>query len=471
MRSARLDAVVTLDVAGRILDITPAAAKLLDLTPDRARGQPLLDLLDPLDADCTENLTELLCNPARDAGVHGLEVERSARRGVVALLIQPTGEPPQATVWLSDVSKRPQADMAPSRQLTLMRRAERVAQLGSWEWRSDAGDVTWSDNLYRLFGMQPGEITPTPAYVLEQTHREDRASVAVHLASLGTSANPPPIEYRIVQEGRATRRLRSTVMSVEQLAGGATSVVGAVQDVTDEVGADRKIAAHIAVADALAEWESLERGGMRLAGDLAMALDFATAALWVPAEDELVARVVWPAQEPGLEEFASATRGLRLRQGACLPGRVWRTGEAINVLDVRNQRLYSRRDEAKRARLRGAVALPALHAHAVLAVIELHSRESAKLSLRLMRSLTAIGYEVGQFLAHRRAELHPLSLTPRQLEVLRLAAHGCSAREIAEQLSISPTTVKTDFENLYAKLGVSDRAAAVAAAMRHGLIE
>lgn len=62
-------------------------------------------------------------------------------------------------------------------------------------------------------------------------------------------------------------------------------------------------------------------------------------------------------------------------------------------------------------------------------------------------------------------------LSPREQEVLRLISEGSSAPEIARQLHVSPSTVKTHLQSLYEKLGVSDRAAAVAAAMRAGLLE
>jgi two-component system nitrate/nitrite response regulator NarL len=55
--------------------------------------------------------------------------------------------------------------------------------------------------------------------------------------------------------------------------------------------------------------------------------------------------------------------------------------------------------------------------------------------------------------------------------VLRLTADGLSAPEIGERLYLSPATVKTHLQHLYGKLGVSDRAAAVAEAMRRGLLE
>ena len=63
------------------------------------------------------------------------------------------------------------------------------------------------------------------------------------------------------------------------------------------------------------------------------------------------------------------------------------------------------------------------------------------------------------------------ALTQREHEILKLIAAGKSLPEIAKELYLGLTTVKTHVQHLYEKLGVSDRAAAVASAMRRGLIE
>ena len=70
----------------------------------------------------------------------------------------------------------------------------------------------------------------------------------------------------------------------------------------------------------------------------------------------------------------------------------------------------------------------------------------------------------------REQQQRPL-LSPRELEILRMTAGGSSAAAIADELHLSIATVRTHIQNGYQKLGVSDRAAAVAAAMRLGLIE
>jgi two-component system nitrate/nitrite response regulator NarL len=106
----------------------------------------------------------------------------------------------------------------------------------------------------------------------------------------------------------------------------------------------------------------------------------------------------------------------------------------------------------------------------VLAVVELHSRAATEVDERVMRSLTYIGHQLGAFLVRRRGELVTRSVTQRELEVLQLASQGMSTKAIAEALTVSPATVKTHLERLYAKLGVSDRAAAVALGIREGLI-
>lgn len=70
----------------------------------------------------------------------------------------------------------------------------------------------------------------------------------------------------------------------------------------------------------------------------------------------------------------------------------------------------------------------------------------------------------------RRGQTERASLTEREVEVLRMVAEGQSAAEIGRNLHLSATTVKSHLRSLYTKLEVGDRAAAVAEAMRRGMI-
>ncbi|CAA9484431.1 MAG: Two-component transcriptional response regulator, LuxR family [uncultured Solirubrobacteraceae bacterium] len=90
------------------------------------------------------------------------------------------------------------------------------------------------------------------------------------------------------------------------------------------------------------------------------------------------------------------------------------------------------------------------------------------------RGETVLGPEIQAGLAEeirvRGAKDRP-GLSAREREILGHIAEGRSAPEIAKLLFLSPATVKSHLGALYEKLGVSDRAAAVAEAMRRGLLE
>jgi len=98
----------------------------------------------------------------------------------------------------------------------------------------------------------------------------------------------------------------------------------------------------------------------------------------------------------------------------------------------------------------------------VEAICEVHDGGSViqpRLARRLLRHFqTARGQDVPQ-------------LTPRETEILLLIAKGLSNRAAAEALTVSPATVRTHLEHIYAKLEVSNRTEAVTEAIRMGIID
>jgi DNA-binding CsgD family transcriptional regulator len=370
---------------------------------------------------------------------------------------------------LREIRRLREVEAEAARRSALYASAEEIGQIGSWEFRGD--ELIWSENLYRLFGYEPGEVTPSPELVFAHTHADDRARVERTVRTLReTGEFPPALEYRIRVPGRGVRHLRATLAVLERRGGRPSRMIGAVFDITDQRRAEREIAAHVAVSHALVEWRSLDHGARLLLRNLAEAIEYDCGVLWLPADGALTARVVWHSGTLDPAASTAVADGRSFRPGTGLPGRAWRERRPINCPRT-DDRSFIRRDAALRAGLRGAVAFPAIHAEEVLAVIELFSSEEALLPDGLVQSLTGIGYEIGHFLAGRRGELRAVGLTARELEVLQLAARGSSGPEIARRLGVGATTVKTHFEHVYGKLGVGDRASAVASGLRLGLIE
>jgi len=353
----------------------------------------------------------------------------------------------------------------------LLEASEQVASIGSWEWRPRPDILRWSDNMYRIMWFEPGEVTPSRDYILQRTHPDDRERMLRHMQSTNVLRNPPPVEFRIEHPTHGIRYLRSTIATIEWDADNEARVIGTVQDLTDEHLTVREIAAHLAVSKTLSEWGQLENPTVVLLRELGEALEFVFAALWLPRDRVLLPSAVW--SEPALElgELEGATLPLRLPLGTGLPGRAWRSRQPETLADVAEDETIRRRLSARQSGLRGAVAIPAVRSDEVVAVLEFYHAQSSDGFDRLRRTMVAIGRELGEFLSRRAGQLGWQQLTPRQLDVLRLAAAGHTTLEIASALHLRPSTVRTHFDHVYEKLGVSARTAAVAQGLRLGLIE
>ena len=346
--------------------------------------------------------------------------------------------------------------------------AEQLGEMGSWEWILETDELIWSDNHFRLYGLEPNEVSPTLEFVIEQTYPEDRERITREVEDSRAGGGSKRVEYRIVRWDREVRYLRSTVTEIEA---NPRRVIGYVQDVTEHRRAERELQTHIAVADALGGWESLHQSGGNLLCALGEAMGFVAGAVWVPEAGFLHPRVFWQANSVDTAELEFILRDRRLARGCGLPGRAWASRQPTALGHSADDLSSDLPKLATLAGWHGAVAFPALVGEDVLAVLKLYSREDFAMTDRLMHSFSGIGRELGHFLDRRRADLCAPVLTPRELQVLQLAARGHSAPEIAKCLVLSHDTVKTHFRHIYSRLDVHDRATAVAQALRLGLIE
>jgi two-component system nitrate/nitrite response regulator NarL len=187
-------------------------------------------------------------------------------------------------------------------------------------------------------------------------------------------------------------------------------------------------------------------------------------------------------EEPGLQLLAEAADG---RQALALIGE---RAPDIAVLDLKMPHLDGIRVCARAAAespytktvllsayVRSDVVFKALAAGARAILSKQASRAELLGALRAVATgevviPRALHTGLAQEIRARGGEAPPV-LSLRELEVLRWIAAGASVPEIGRRLQLSAGTVKTHIQRLYEKLGVSERAAAVAVAMRHGIIE
>jgi len=130
-------------------------------------------------------------------------------------------------------------------------RAERLARSGTWEWDLESDELLWSDNMYRLLGVHPRAVAPSPEYVLSRMHPTDRDRVEQELHAARRKGRLPNVTYRVIWADGSVRWLRSFSELAASRDGHPVRMVGAVQDVTELVEAQRATAESLSLVEAL----------------------------------------------------------------------------------------------------------------------------------------------------------------------------------------------------------------------------
>lgn len=125
----------------------------------------------------------------------------------------------------------------------LLDRSQKIAHLGSWDLDVFSGRLTWSDETYRLFGLEPEETEMTYKGFLRFVHPEDREAVAsAFMDSLHQNRDFYEIEHRIVRgHDAAVRTVVEKCEHVRNAAGRIVRSIGIIQDITERKRSEEKI--------------------------------------------------------------------------------------------------------------------------------------------------------------------------------------------------------------------------------------
>ena len=132
-----------------------------------------------------------------------------------------------------DITERSQAEEALARRGAQLADAQRLAHLGSWEWDVTTDRVTWSDELYRIYGLDPAAFVPTYATSLEPIHPDDLPGLLRAIEATLRGGGPFVCEPRVVLPTGAVRRVQSRGLLEHDDAGRPARMVGSALDVTE----------------------------------------------------------------------------------------------------------------------------------------------------------------------------------------------------------------------------------------------
>lgn len=117
--------------------------------------------------------------------------------------------------------------------------SQRLANMGDYDWHIPTDTNRWSDQLFRIYGYEPGEIEPTYEFFLDHVHPGDRERVAAIHREAHATGEPFEMIERIVRPDGQTRFLSSNGQVVMDPSGTPVRFRGICLDITDQVLAER----------------------------------------------------------------------------------------------------------------------------------------------------------------------------------------------------------------------------------------
>lgn len=152
-----------------------------------------------------------------------------------------TGQPVRIVGVHTDISRLKVTMTALEESRGRLLRSQTLAQLGDWELEVGTGRLWWSDNLFRLFGYEPGEADPTMEFFLNHVHPDDVRLVLAEHARVRKEQDQYRVEYRFYRKDGAMRHGRSLADVLPPSGDKGLRLSGAFQDVTDRKRAELEL--------------------------------------------------------------------------------------------------------------------------------------------------------------------------------------------------------------------------------------
>lgn len=240
------DIITVLDHNGIIRYYSPSVERILGYSHDELIGRDVFQYLHEKDRERIGSIfQDLIAVPDRTFSAE-FRFKHKEEGWVylesIAKNVEDSPDGPIVVVNSRDVTERKRAVRKLEEHKMQLAEAQRIAKVGSWEWDvNDGEEVIWSDEMCRIFGLQPGEFDQTYDTFIQHVHPEDRSLVEKGVQHALEGEGSFVVENRIIRWDDEERNLLCRGRVVTDEDGNVRKMIGTGQDVTEQKEKERKL--------------------------------------------------------------------------------------------------------------------------------------------------------------------------------------------------------------------------------------
>ncbi|HEY9596476.1 MAG TPA: PAS domain S-box protein [Cyanophyceae cyanobacterium] len=151
----------------------------------------------------------------------------------ISVVRDETGKARRFVGIADDITERKQAEDALRKSEQALAEAQRIAHLGNWSFDILTQEISWSDEAFRIYGLDPSQPEPTYEQLLQQTHPDDRDLFQRNVGLAITQGKPYEHEIRIFLPNGSMRYTLGRGQAVADESGQVIKLLGTVQDISD----------------------------------------------------------------------------------------------------------------------------------------------------------------------------------------------------------------------------------------------
>jgi PAS domain S-box-containing protein len=120
-------------------------------------------------------------------------------------------------------------------------RAQKIGHFGSWKWDVRNKTLTWSDELFRIFGVKKGDFVLSYEGIEAMVHPDDRVKNTQKVKQMLSTAASCSYKFRIIRPDSEERHIHQTAKISRDIDGKVSKIFGIMQDITEHMRAEKKI--------------------------------------------------------------------------------------------------------------------------------------------------------------------------------------------------------------------------------------